>query len=200
MVQQILDDLRTYFEAKTTITPEEQALQQRLKDDFFPITSVSREDLQTYGFDTRSVTDAQMRRLAQKWQMITASSFFGQAWKLSPKGWSFRVTPNVRFAPAGMFVSMGRKVLFVVKVAGRSGMNICMFWLSFLTTRLSSKKNISVILRLVAVTMVHVMFPNTIILPILRNNRSRTDISNRLAGRNHNYTFFKTSLTMISIV
>lgn len=200
MVQQILDDLRTYFEAKTTITPEEQALLQRLKDDFFPITSVSREDLQTYGFDTRSVTDAQMRRLAQKWQMITASSFFGQAWKLSPKGWSFRVTPNVRFAPAGMFVSMGRKVLFVVKVAGRSGMNICMFWLSFLTTRLSSKKNISVILRLVAVTMVHVMFPNTIILPILRNNRSRTDISNRLAGRNHNYTFFKTNLTMISIV
>lgn len=66
MVQQILDDLRTYFEAKTTITPEEQALLQRLKDDFFPITSVSREDLQTYGFDTRSVTDAQMRRLVQK--------------------------------------------------------------------------------------------------------------------------------------
>lgn len=189
MVQQILDDLRTYFEAKITITPEEQALLQRLKDDFFPITSVSREDLQAYGFDIRFVTDGQMRRLAQKMANDYCEQLFGQAWKLSPKGWSFRVTPNVRFAPAGMFVSMGRKVLFVVKVAGRSGMNICMFWLSFLTTRLSSKKNISVILRLVAVTMVHVMFPNTIILPILRNNRSRTDISNRLAGRNHNYTF-----------
>lgn len=66
MVQQILDDLRTYFEAKITITPEEQALLQRLKDDFFPITSVSREDLQAYGFDIRFVTDGQMRRLAQK--------------------------------------------------------------------------------------------------------------------------------------
>lgn len=86
MVQQILDDLRAYFEAKATITPEEQVLLQRLKGDFFPITSVSRDDLQVYGFDTRSVTDVQMRRLAQKWQMITANSFFGRAWKLSPKG------------------------------------------------------------------------------------------------------------------
>ena len=43
MVQQILDDMRTYFEAKTTMAPEEQALLQRLNDDFFPITSVSRE-------------------------------------------------------------------------------------------------------------------------------------------------------------
>lgn len=75
MVQQILDDLRAYFEAKATITPEEQVLLQRLKGDFFPITSVSRDDLQVYGFDTRSVTDVQMRRLAQKWQMITANSF-----------------------------------------------------------------------------------------------------------------------------
>ena len=66
MVQQILDDLRAYFEAKATITPEEQVLLQRLKGDFFPITSVSRNDLQVYGFDTRSVTDVQMRRLAQK--------------------------------------------------------------------------------------------------------------------------------------
>lgn len=200
MVQQILDDLRTYFEAKTTITPEEQALLQRLKDDFFPITSVSREDLQTYGFDTRSVTDAQMRRLAQKMANDYCEQLFWSSMEIIAEGLEFPRYPDVRFAPAGMFVSMGRKVLFVVKVAGRSGMNICMFWLSFLTTRLSSKKNISVILRLVAVTMVHVMFPNTIILPILRNNRSRTDISNRLAGRNHNYTFFKTSLTMISIV
>ncbi|WP_418192503.1 hypothetical protein [Alistipes sp.] len=66
MVQQILDDMRTYFEAKSTMTPEEQALLQRLNDDFFPITSVSREDLKAYGFDTRSVTDAHMCRLAQK--------------------------------------------------------------------------------------------------------------------------------------
>ena len=140
MVQQILDDLRTYFEAKTTITPEEQALLQRLKMISFLLPPSAGRICRP----TASIrVPLQMLRCVdwlKKWQMITASSFFGQAWKLSPKGWSFRVTPNVRFAPAGMFVSMGRKVLFVVKVAGRSGMNICMFWLSFLTTRLSSKK------------------------------------------------------------
>lgn len=37
---------------------------------------------------------------------------------------------------------MSKKEHSVVKVAGRSGMNICMFWSSFLTTLLSSKKNI----------------------------------------------------------
>lgn len=86
MVQQILDDLRAYFEAKATITPEEQVLLQRLKGDFFPITSVSRDDLQVYGFDTRSVTDVQMRRLAQKMANDYCEQLFGRAWKLSPKG------------------------------------------------------------------------------------------------------------------
>ena len=100
----------------------------------------------------------------------------------------------------GEVASMSKKERFVVKVAGRNGMNICMFWSSFLMTRPSSKKNISAILRLAAGTTVHAMFRNMITSPVSRNNRSRTDISNRLAGRNHNYTFFKTNLTMISIV
>lgn len=199
MVQQILDDMRTYFEAKSTMTPEEQALLQRLNDDFFPITSVSREDLKAYGFDTRSVTDAQMCRLAQKWQMITVNSFSGRAWKLSPKGWSFRVTLNVRFAPADMFASMSKKKRSVVKVAGRSGMNICMFWSSFLTTRPSSKKNISAILRSAAGTTAHAMFRNTITSPISRKNRSRTDISSRSVGRNRSRIFSPTSPTTLSI-
>lgn len=200
MVQQILDDMRTYFETKTTMTPEEQALLQRLNDDFFPITSVSREDLQAYGFDTRSITDAQMCRLAQKkWQMITASSFFGQAWKLSPKGWSFRVTPNVRLAPADMFVLMNKKERSVAKAADRNGTNICMFWSSFLTTRPASKKDISAIPRLVTGITVHAMFRNMIISPVSRNSRSQTGISNRSVGRNRNYIFFQTNLTTPSI-
>ena len=32
----------------------------------FNITSVSREDLESRGFDTTNITDAQMERLAQK--------------------------------------------------------------------------------------------------------------------------------------
>lgn len=94
MVQQILDDLRTYFEAKTTITPEEQALLQRLKDDFFPITSVSREDLQTYGFDTRSVTDAQMRRLAQKMANDYCEQLFWSSMEIIAEGLEFPRYPE----------------------------------------------------------------------------------------------------------
>ncbi len=66
MVQRLLDDVKVYFEAKTSLTPQEHALLQRLNGDFFPITSVSRKDLQAYGFDTRSITDTQMCALAQK--------------------------------------------------------------------------------------------------------------------------------------
>lgn len=94
MVQQILDDLRTYFEAKTTITPEEQALLQRLKDDFFPITSVSREDLQAYGFDIRSVTDGQMRRLAQKMANDYCEQLFWSSMEIIAEGLEFPRYPE----------------------------------------------------------------------------------------------------------
>lgn len=66
MVQQILDEMRAYLEAKTLPTEQEQTLLQRLNEGFFPITSVSRENLQAYGFETRSITDEQMRDLAKK--------------------------------------------------------------------------------------------------------------------------------------
>lgn len=66
MVQQILDEMRTYLEAKTSPTEQEQTLLRRLNEDFFPITSVSRDDLQACGFDTRSITDGQMHNLAKK--------------------------------------------------------------------------------------------------------------------------------------
>ena len=86
MVQQILDDMRTYFKAKTTMTPEEQALLQRLNDDFFHSTSVSREDLQAYGFDTRSVTDAQMCRLAQKMANDYCEQLFWSSMEIIAEG------------------------------------------------------------------------------------------------------------------
>ena len=94
MVQQILDDLRAYFEAKATITPEEQVLLQRLKGDFFPITSVSRNDLQVYGFDTRSVTDVQMRRLAQKMANDYCEQFFWSSMEIIAEGLEFSRYPD----------------------------------------------------------------------------------------------------------
>lgn len=66
MIQQLLDDIRSYLSAKTLLTIEETTLLERLKEDFFPITSVSRDDLQAAGFDIRTISGAQMRRLAKK--------------------------------------------------------------------------------------------------------------------------------------
>lgn len=65
-MQHLLDDMRTYFEGKPSLTPQEQKLLRQLKDGNFPIASVSREDLLSMGFDTRSVTDEQMCHLAKK--------------------------------------------------------------------------------------------------------------------------------------
>lgn len=37
-----------------------------MDNEFFPITSVSRADLESKGFDTSEITDDQMKRLASK--------------------------------------------------------------------------------------------------------------------------------------
>ena len=37
-----------------------------MDNEFFPITSVSRDDLESKGFDTSEITDDQMKRLASK--------------------------------------------------------------------------------------------------------------------------------------
>ena len=45
MLQQLLDDLRGYFESKPSLTEVEQALLDRLKEDIFPILFLQRDDL-----------------------------------------------------------------------------------------------------------------------------------------------------------
>lgn len=64
MVQQLLDDLRGYFEAKSPLTKQEQELLNRLNEGYFPITSIHRNDLAAKGFDVRDITDGDMKRLA----------------------------------------------------------------------------------------------------------------------------------------
>ena len=64
MLQQLLDDLRGYFESKPSLTEVEQALLDRLKEDIFPILFLQRDDLAQMGFDVRRISAEQMRRLA----------------------------------------------------------------------------------------------------------------------------------------
>ena len=66
MLQQLLDDLRGYFEAKSSLTEQEQELRDRLKEDVYPILFLQREDLARKGFDFRRITDEQMRQLARQ--------------------------------------------------------------------------------------------------------------------------------------
>ena len=66
MLQQLLDDLRGYFEAKSSLTTQEQELWDRLKKADYPILGLQDDDLAQKGFDFRRITDEQMRQLAQQ--------------------------------------------------------------------------------------------------------------------------------------
>ena len=66
MLQQLLDDLRGYFESKPSLTETEQSLLDRLNSGYFPITSIHRDDLAGKGFDTGHVSNDAMKYLARK--------------------------------------------------------------------------------------------------------------------------------------
>lgn len=66
MIQQLIDNILAYFEAKSSLTQEEQSLLNRLREGYFPITSIHRDDLASKGFDVRKISDGDMRELASK--------------------------------------------------------------------------------------------------------------------------------------
>lgn len=66
MLQQLLDDLRGYFEAKSSLTEQEQELWNRLKKADYPLLGLQDDDLAQKGFDFRRITDEQMRQLARQ--------------------------------------------------------------------------------------------------------------------------------------
>lgn len=66
MIQELFDDIKTYFNDKENPTEEERQLQQRLSEGYFPITSVHRDDLQDIGFDVDKISDDDMKKLAGK--------------------------------------------------------------------------------------------------------------------------------------
>ena len=129
--------------------------------------------------------------------MITVSSFFGgREWRLSLKGWSSCISRNVWFAAGGMSVSMKEPERSVAKVAGKNGMNICLFGSDCLMTRLISRKDTSVIPLVRAGITAHGMSRNMITSPISENSLSRADTSYRFAGRNRNSIFFSMGRTV----
>lgn len=68
MNRQLTEDLYQYFEQKKNPTPDENLLLARLTGElpYFPITSISRNDLESNGFDVSEVTDSDMTQLAKK--------------------------------------------------------------------------------------------------------------------------------------
>lgn len=94
MVQQILDNMRAYLEDKTSLTEQEQNILGRLNEGFFPITSVSREDLQACGFDTRSITDGQMCDLAKKMANDYCEQLFWSSMEIIAEGLEFPQYPE----------------------------------------------------------------------------------------------------------
>lgn len=68
MNKELIEDLHQYFEQKTEPTSNENYLLTRLTGElpYFPISSVSRDDLESKGFDISNVTDSEMSELADK--------------------------------------------------------------------------------------------------------------------------------------
>lgn len=82
MLQQLLDDLRGYFEAKSPLTEREQELLNRLNEGYFPITSIHRDDLATKGFDIRRISDSDMKQLADKMASDYCNQLFWSSLKI----------------------------------------------------------------------------------------------------------------------
>ncbi len=68
MNRELLEELHVYFEQIAEPTHEEDRFYQRLEADleYFPITFLHREDLQSRGFDAEGFDDCTMKELAEK--------------------------------------------------------------------------------------------------------------------------------------
>lgn len=79
MIEIIIKELREYFNSLENPDEKQQYLKDRLNMDFFPITSVSRDDLIGYGYDVSKIYDNRMYELAGK----MASDYITQMFHLS---------------------------------------------------------------------------------------------------------------------
>lgn len=79
MIELIIKELREYFNSLENPDEKQQYLKDRLNTDFFPITSVSRDDLIGYGYDVSKIDDDSMYELARK----MASDYITQMFHLS---------------------------------------------------------------------------------------------------------------------
>lgn len=66
-MQKLIDDLYAHFESIPSRTQEEQSIPDRLRGNY-PIVFRHRDDLEQKGFNTRLITEEQMRQLAKQMQ------------------------------------------------------------------------------------------------------------------------------------
>lgn len=76
MIESIIKELREYFNSLENPDTKQQYLKEMLNTDFFPITSVSRDDLIGYDYDVGNISDDDMYKLASKMSDDYVSQMF----------------------------------------------------------------------------------------------------------------------------
>lgn len=94
MIQQLMNDIRNHFEAKSSLTSDEQQLFTQLQAGYYPITSIHRADLECKGFDTRKVSDSQMVELARKMTNDYLEQLFWLSMEIIAEGMDLSRYPN----------------------------------------------------------------------------------------------------------
>lgn len=80
-MREILDEIKAYFNAITTPTEEERGLLEKLDSGYFPVVFISRNDLETLGFDTINISDDQMVELAKTMEKVYMDDLFWDSMK-----------------------------------------------------------------------------------------------------------------------
>lgn len=77
----LVQKLRDYLDAKDGLNAQEQELKALCKScsRSFPISCLSRADFEDKGFDTSSLSDSQMNRIATKMGDVYVENYFGES-------------------------------------------------------------------------------------------------------------------------
>lgn len=102
MIQQLWDDLISYFQKKADLNEEERRLLNRLTDGDFPITSVHRNDLAHKGFDVRNISNQDMEELARKMSSDYQDQLFWDSMVIIADELDFPRHPHCPYCQSGM--------------------------------------------------------------------------------------------------
>ena len=201
MLQQLLDDLRGYFESKPSLTEVEQALLDRLKEDIFPILFLQRDDLAQMGFDVRRISAEQMRRLALRitedycQSETSAGENFWEELEEMAEALHLPRCPRCPACDHYRTIFDAQENVLRCEVCDRHGTKSSMYWPSSPTTPPISKRTTSVISASGARTAAPATCRSTITSGIFRKILPGTPIISRCAGRSLSRTSSPTSRT-----